>query len=395
VKSYKRLFSRALGAAPGRLHFAAHSHHLWPDASYVGHVQAWDDAAGLADHKWEKVFGEVIPAAQRHVARELNLPDPSTIAFGPNTHELVQRLFSAKFEQSPLDVLTSDGEFHSFRRQIARWEEQGMVRRRIVPCEPFETFTDRYLSAVAEGAPDIAFVSHVMYQTGLRFGGIDTLASFAQPNGTWVVIDGYHAFMAFPVDLSRVCDRVFYIAGGYKYAMAGEGVGFLHAPPGFAPRPVNTGWFAEFANIEAHTTGVPYSRDGARFMGATFDPSAIYRFNAVRDMLEAEGLNTAAIYSRTKALRDKLEAAFSEDAASMLGHAIILRPNFAGPRPRYISLRDDRAMEWKIKLLEHNVITDARGDVLRIGLGLYHDETDVIALCDKIARAEFENKKSS
>ncbi len=125
MKSYKRLFSRALAAAPGRLHFAAHSHHLWPDASYEGHMAAWDDGVRLADRKWEKVFGEVMPAAQAHIARELRLPDPSTIAFAPNTHELVVRLFSARQSRPPLDVLTSDGEFHAFRRQAARWEEQG------------------------------------------------------------------------------------------------------------------------------------------------------------------------------------------------------------------------------------------------------------------------------
>jgi len=386
VKSYKQLFSRALAAAPGRLHFAAHSHHLWPDATYEAHMRAWDDAARMADRKWEKVFGEVVPAAQRHIARELNLPDPRTIAFAPNTHELVLRLFSAKQGHAPLDVLTSDGEFHSFRRQVARWEEQGMVRRRIVPCEPFETFTERFLAAIAEKAPDIAFVSHLMYQTGLRFDGIQVLASYGRPDGTWVVIDGYHAFMAIAVDLSDAADRLFYLGGGYKYAMAGEGAAFLHAPPGFAPRPVNTGWFAEFANIEGHPSGVPYSTDGMRFMGATFDPSGLYRFNAVRDLLESEGLDTEAISTRVQRLRDKLEVAIAEGRAGVLREAAILRPNAGGPRARYIALRDARATVWKAQLLQHDVITDARGDVLRIGLGLYHDEADVAALCDKVGR---------
>jgi hypothetical protein len=36
--SHKRLFARSLAAAPGRLHLAAHSHHLWPDASFDGQV---------------------------------------------------------------------------------------------------------------------------------------------------------------------------------------------------------------------------------------------------------------------------------------------------------------------------------------------------------------------
>lgn len=134
MTSYKHLFTRALAAAPGRVHFAAHSHHLWPDASYEGHMQAWDDAALLADRKWELIFGEVIPQAQRNVAAELGLPDARTIGFAPNTHDLLVRLFSAKGGRAPLQVLTTDGEFHSFRRQSARWEEDGAVQRRVVAC---------------------------------------------------------------------------------------------------------------------------------------------------------------------------------------------------------------------------------------------------------------------
>ena len=117
----KPAFARFLGADPGRLHFAAHSHHPWPDASFAAHGEAWLDAARLADLKWDKVFGEVIPAAQRHVARQLNLPDAGTVAFAPSTHELVVRLLSSLGEKPR--VLTTDGEFHSFARQMRRLEE--------------------------------------------------------------------------------------------------------------------------------------------------------------------------------------------------------------------------------------------------------------------------------
>ena len=72
--SHKPLFSRALSLDPERLHFAAHSHHLWPDASFDGQVRAWVEANQFADRKWDLVFGEVVPEAQKHVAPELNLP---------------------------------------------------------------------------------------------------------------------------------------------------------------------------------------------------------------------------------------------------------------------------------------------------------------------------------
>ncbi len=382
MKSAKHLFARALAAAPGRLHFAAHSHHLWPDASYVGHMQAWDDAACLADRKWEKIFGEIIPQAQSHVAAELALPDPSTIAFAPNTHELLVRLFSAKSAKNePLDVLTSDGEFHSFRRQGARWEEDGLVRRRVVACEPFSSFGERFVTAMREQKPDIAFLSHVMFKSGLRFDGVTELASHARPDGPWVVLDLYHSFMAMPCDFSAIAERVFLLGGGYKYAMAGEGAGFLHAPPGFAPRPQNTGWFADFAAIESKQGEIAYSADGGRFLGATFDATGLYRFNAVRAMLAREGFNTSRISAHVDVLRARLEAAIAAGQAGVLREAELLRPNAKGPQPRFLSLRHPLATQWKARLFTRNVITDARDDVLRIGFGLYHDDADVDAFC--------------
>jgi selenocysteine lyase/cysteine desulfurase len=381
MKSFKHLFSRALAAAPGRIHFAAHSHHLWPDASYEGHMAAWDDAAALADKKWDKIFGEVMPSAQQNIAHELHLPDPRTIGFAPNTHELLVRLFSAKGGRAPLDVLTSDGEFHSFRRQSGRWEEDGRIVRRIVPCEPFETFTARYLAALEEKTPDIAFISHVMFRSGLRFDGVEALAARARPDGMWAVLDLYHSFMAIPCDFSAVADRVFLLGGGYKYAMAGEGAGFIHAPPGFAPRPQNTGWFADFGAIEAKQGEVAYPRDGGRFLGATYDASGLYRFNAVQAMLLKEDLSTADVSARCEALRAQTQAAIERGDAGVLAEAEILSPNATGPNARFLALRHSSATEWKAKLMAANVITDARDDVLRIGFGLYQDETDVPAFC--------------
>ncbi len=382
MKSYKHLFSRALAASPGRMHFAAHSHHLWPDASFEGHVAAWDDAAKFADRKWEKVFGEVIPEAQRHIADELKLPDPSTIAFAANTHEYLGRIFTSKWSGKAIDILTTDGEFHSFRRQSARWEERGLVKRRVVPCEPFATFTQRFLAAMREQPADVAFLSHVMFRTGLRFDGTEELASYASPDGSWIVLDPYHSFMAMPCDFSKVADRVFLMGGGYKYAMAGENAAYLHAPPGYAPRPTQTGWFADFGAMEGKQGEVGYNTDGSRFLGATYDATGLYRFNAVRRALASEGLDTASISARCETLRAKIVNAIEAgEAGAALRSADLLKPNAAGSQSRFISLRHPKAVEWKSKLMEHNIVTDARDDILRIGAAIYHDEADIDAFC--------------
>ncbi len=366
--SYKRLFQRALAAAPERLHFASHSHHLWPDASYVGQIAAWQDAARLADQKWDRVMGEIWPAAQRHVASELGLPDPNTIVFAPNTHELVLRIVSA-LPKRPLRILTSQGEFHSFRRQAESWEEAGTAHVERVPLK-------RIVERAQSGSHDLIFVSHVQFDTGHVFDGIAELARLSRAEGPWVVIDGYHGFMAMETDLSAVSDKIFYLAGGYKYAMAGEGAAFLNAPPDFGPRPEITGWYAEFDDLAAVPGRISYARDARRFLGATFDPSAIYRFVAVRDMLRDEGLTTAKVAAHIDGLRAKLLAGLTLEAE-------LLNP---GSPARFLALRSPQAQDWKARLEAQGIITDVRGDVLRIGLGLYQDARDVASLLEALRR---------
>ena len=366
--SYKRLFQRAIAAAPERLHFAAHSHHLWPDASYLGQLAAWEDGVRLADRKWERVMGEIWPAAQGHVAAELGLPDPATIVFAPNTHELLLRIVSA-LPRRPLRILASDGEFHSFRRQSLRWEEAGSAVIERVPLE-------RLIDTARGGGHDLIFVSQVQFGTGHVFDGVAELAALARPEGPWVVIDGYHGFMALETDLSAVADRIFYLAGGYKYAMAGEGCAFLHAPPGFGPRPEITGWYAEFDDLSLPPGSIGYAPDARRFLGATFDPSGIYRFVAVRDMLRQEGLATAHIAGHAGALKAAL-------LAELPVAAELLNP---GSPARFLALRSPEAPRWKAQLEAEDVITDVRGDVLRIGFGLYQDERDLEGLIDALKR---------
>jgi selenocysteine lyase/cysteine desulfurase len=368
--SYKHLFARALGAAPQRLHFAAHSHHLWPDASFAAHEQAWADAATLADRKWDKVMGPLWHAAQAHIARELALPSPDTICFAPNTHDFLLRICSA-IDHRPLRVLATDGEFHSFRRQMARWVEAGTALLDL--CPP-----DALAARATAGTYDLIYASQVAFNSGAALPDMAALAALARPDGPWVVIDGYHGFMAVPTDLGAIADRLFYLSGGYKYAMAGEGVCFLHAPPGFAPRPPVTGWYAAFDDLSLPPDAVGYAPDARRFLGSTFDPSGLYRFVAVQDMLSENGLDTARINAHVAALQTRFIA-----ADALPGLVLLTPPGGLAPT-RFLAYRGADATRIHAALDARDVITDVRGDVLRIGFGLYHDAADVDALLARI-----------
>jgi selenocysteine lyase/cysteine desulfurase len=368
--NWKPLFSRAIAANPDRLHFAAHSHHLWPDASYDGQIEAWDEAARLADRKWDRVMGSVWEEGQRHIAEELELPDPSTIAFSANTHDFIVRIFSAL--PRPARVLATDGEFHSFRRQMARWVEDGDVMLETAPPDA--------LAARAKGGEfDLIFASHILFNTGAVVPDLERLAALAKPEGPWVMLDCYHSFMAIPCDYASIADRVFLTGGGYKYAMAGEGFGWLHAPPGYAPRPAVTGWFAEFDDLMAAPGAVGYAPDARRFLGATFDAGGLYRFNAVRRMIAESGMTTAAVADHVMRLQHRFVS-----AAAMPGLHLVNPPGNA-PQARFLAYCGPAAPPLYRALMDRNVYTDLRGQTIRIGFAAYHDDADVDRLTQVIA----------
>ncbi len=389
--SYKAHFRRFLEADPGRLHFAAHSHHLWPDVTFAAQERCWLDAARLADRKWDHVFGEVIPSVQRGVARLLNLSRPEDIAFAPNTHSLLNRLLSCLAPGRPLRVLTTDGEFHSLTRQLRRLEEDGLARVDWLPVEPFDDFAERFGAAAAAGGFDLVYLSQVFFNSGFALADLGTLVAAALDPETFVVVDGYHGFLALPTDLAAIEARAFYLAGGYKYAMAGEGAAFLHAPPGTGARPRDTGWYAAFGAL-AHEGGergegarVGYGVDGSRFLGATFDPSGLYRLDAVLGWLTELGLGPAEIHAHVLGLQESFITGLAGLGLAALHPGQLLLPE-ASRRGNFLTFRTSAAGEIYEKLLAQNVVTDHRADRLRFGFGLYHDEDDVARLCELLGR---------
>ncbi len=379
-------FSRFRAANPGRLHFAAHSHHPWPDATEAAHARYWTDSATLADRKWERIFGEVVPRAQAHVARLLSLSDPRQVAFAPNTHEFVARIYSCFDPARPVRVLTSACEFHSFRRQTRRLQESGRVIVEEIPAAPWESFGERFAAAARSGAWDLVWLSQVFFDSAFRVEDLQAICD-AAPAQALACIDGYHAFCALPVDLSRIHRRAFYLAGGYKYAMAGEGACFLAIPPGCDLRPVDTGWYASFDTLSsAPGAAVPYAADAFRFWGATFDPSGIYRFNAAMDWLVSTGKTIADVHHHSIALQKHFVDDLARCGVTALAPSHLVPPPGA-PRGNFLAFDIDGAEEAHRRLAAQNITIDRRDRRLRFGFGVYHDESEVHRLVEAVARA--------
>jgi len=377
-------FARFRNADPRRLHFAAHSHHLWPDVTRDAQINAWDDAARLVDDKWDNVLDGVWRSVSAGLARHLGLADPTTLVPAPNTHEFVNRLLSCCPIGRPVRMLTTDGEFHSFRRQSERLAEDSLIALRAVSSEPFASLADRLAEAASEWAPDFVYVSQVLFASGYALADLDGLVARVAAPDRLVVVDGYHGFLARPTNLAAVADRAFYIAGGYKYAMAGEGCCFMHCPPGIAPRPRNTGWFASFGNLAAGSTGVPYPAGGWRFAGATFDPTALYRLHAVLGWLAGEHIDAALIHAHAIALQEQFMAAIARQEVGPFAAERLVVPMSEPARGNFLAFEHPQAADWYQRLHAAGIVTDVRGMRLRLGFGLYHTSDDVARLVARL-----------
>jgi selenocysteine lyase/cysteine desulfurase len=274
-------------------------------------------------------------------------------------------------------ILTTDAEFHSFARQAARLEEDGLAAVERVTAEPFGTFPERFAAAAGRGGHDLVYLSQVFFNSGYVVPDLAGLVAAVPDPEALVVIDGYHGFMAVPTDLSPLEGRAFYLAGGYKYAMAGEGACFAHCPSGYAERPRDTGWFAGFAGLSAASPGkVAYAPGGGRMLGATLDPTGLYRLNAVQRWLDGLGVTVADIHAHVGRLQDRFLAAGP--------HPELVPSEGAGERGHFLTFRLPDAAEVLADLHAAGVIADSRDDRLRIGFGLYHGDDDIAELVRRL-----------
>ncbi len=381
---HKKHFSKFIDTNRNILHFAAHSHHYWPDVTYNAVIQYWEDSCKYVDDKWNKVFGEMIPKAQNYISEIIGIDNPEMVSFAPNTHEFVVRLLSCLDWSKKIDILTTDSEFHSFSRQISRFEELSEVSVKRVPTEPFDSFEDRFIDEINKSDYDIIYLSHVFYNSSFKTRYFEKLVSEAN-DSTIFVIDGYHSFMAVPLSLKGIQNRIFFLGGGYKYAMSGEGVCFMSLPKGTSLRPISTGWFSTFGKIsEKQGNKINYSDDGFRFWGSTFDPSGLYRFIAVSDWLKSISLTINDIDNHVQNLMDYFVEKLYNLDSDLLNPNNLITPTERKKRGHFLTFQIDDIEYIYKKLREKNIITDYRGNKLRFGFGLYHDIDDIDKLFNRI-----------
>ena len=282
-------------------------------------------------------------------------------------------------------MLSTAHEFHSFRRQTHRYVEAGRVLLQTVAGPPWETFAERFIAAAGSEPWDLVWISHVFFDSAFVVEALDAIVAAAPPEAM-VVVDGYHAFCSGAVDLSRIAPRAFWLAGSYKYAMGGEGACLLAVPPGCRLRPVDTGWFATFSTMTGpQGDQVPYSDDGFRFWGATFDPCGLYRLNASMEWLASTGTMHAAVRAHAHRMQDRFLAGLDRLALTELRTQDLVPPR-GTPRGNFLVFDVDDAEARYKRITAAGIGIDRRDRRLRFGFGVYHDDDQIDRLLETLSR---------
>lgn len=375
--NYKKHYSRFLAGHGDVLHMACHSHHFWPDVTREAMLKYWDDSAKSSDQKWNDVFGEKVPALQKAVAKHLKLSRHDHLVFAPNTHDLLIRLLSTlDFKKKP-KILTTHGEFHSFARQVKRLEEEDAVDVVRIDSFPSSSFWQQYREQTARESFDLIFVSHVFFNSGTSIGDINQLVEVEKEQGK-IILDGYHSYFALPVDLSKIEDRVYFIAGHYKYAAGGEGMCFMACPPEL-DRPVITGWFAEFEALASKQGEITYPTHGGRYLGSTMDFTPLYRALSVYQLFESLNVDVSAIHTHVQKLQTRFLQILHEINSSKLNQSMLLHDGMER-QGHFLAFKfedSEQCQAFEKKLREIGILTDSRGVILRFGFSLYQDLEDL------------------
>jgi kynureninase len=342
-----------------RILLTGHSHQAWPDVAFEAQQQAWLDTAEHVDDVWELAFGKA-NEVRRGFARLLD-DTPERIALGESTHALVVQFLSGLPLRKRPQLVTTDGEFHTIRRQLDRLAEEGIEVIK-VPAQPASTLGERLAISVDDRTAAV-LVSAVLYANAHRVPHLKAVQQACERVGAELLIDAYHAINVVPFSLvEEGLQRAYVVGGGYKYCQLGPGNAFLRFPQDTDLRPVVTGWFSEFTALTRGPAGgrVAYGPGPARFAGATYDFTSHYRAAAVFKFFEEQRLTPQKLRELNQHQVGLLSGGSPNDAIG-----------------GFLAMPTPKAAKIQKALRKQGIWTDYRGETLRLGPAPYVTDAQI------------------
>jgi cysteine desulfurase/selenocysteine lyase len=275
--------------------------------------------AMIDDHAARGVLGVAsrelaLPAYRRRVAAFFGGAGDE-VAFLRNTGDGAT-IIAQGLDLGPGDeIVTAANEFGSNAYPWLALRERG-VEVTLIDA-PRERMTPDVLRRTMSARTKVVAVSWVTFDDGYRHD-LAALAEAAHAGGALFVVDVMQALGAFPLDV-RATDVDAIYAGGAKWLMALQGVGFLWLRAALLDRVATRlpGWrsAADIWNFLDYDQ--PYAADAARYEGGTPNILGALSLVTSMDVLATAGIERIAAH--VVALTDRLDAGLRARGYTVLG----------------------------------------------------------------------------
>jgi kynureninase len=256
-------------------------------------------------------------------------------------------------------VLSTRGEFDSIDLLLKQYASLGRIEIHWVEADADGRFTVPGIRRHLRQEIDLVVISQVMFMNGQVVHDLEQLADACHSIGAKLLVDSYHAIGVFPVDVAAM--RVdFAIGGSYKYLRGGPGACFLYLSPEILAsglRPLDTGWFASENTFGYERRDPPLLRAGGdAFLESTPPVLTYYQARSGHQFTLALTVERLRAYGQKQLSKLKL----------YLADAGIEAIGGDADHGAFLSFRHTNASNLAKKIAESNVITDARGEWLRL-----------------------------
>jgi len=350
------LFSRVLAAHRGRAYLANHSLGRPLDATADDvreALAAWYERMGEA---WEAWNAE-IAAYRARLAALLGAPRADCVVPKGSAGQGLRAVLNA--HDGVLPVVATRGEFDSLDVILREYARRGRIALALVDARADGLFDAADVLAAIVPGTGLVVVSQVMFESGQVLPGLAAIVARAHAVGARVLLDVYHALGVFPVDVAAL-DVDFAVGGSYKYLRGGTGACFLYVHPRHFDgglRTLDTGWFAKESPFAYARPDPPrYGAGGDAWLESTPAVLPFYQARAGQVFTLAVGVGRLREYSL--ALQRRLVALLAAQGIAARGGD--------EAHGAFVVIRHREARAWSAALAARGVVTDARGEWLRL-----------------------------
>jgi kynureninase len=344
------LANHSLGRPPDRMaQDVQHALEVW----YHDMDGAWDEWLA-ARERWRALTARLVGA------RRADCIIPKTSA-GQGLRAVLNALGDRK-----LRVVASDEEFDSIDFILRVYRDKGRIDLRLMPW--------REISA---GNADLVVISSVMFRSGECVSNLGKLLRAAKAAGALVLLDVYHHAGALPLDLAAL-EVDFAIGGSYKYLRGGPGACWLYVRPGLVDtlRTLDTGWFAKRDMFRYERPDPPqYAAGGDAWLESTPPVLAPVQALAGLELTLELGVERLRDYSieQKQLLADFLALRSIESTGAGDEHGA------------FLVVTHPQAEKLMQGLATRGVVTDVRGDKLRLCPDILNTEAELAQTAEELA----------